>query len=224
VRSAKSRKLDVTRTVSKRNKRESPSHKRARMKTRVRAIDQTWDVWRWRRVDRYTSRGHGRACSPASSYNDTSLRRVPTTMFSDSAELVSNWRGAIKCRHERARPGNAPIRQPDVTGRRVAARNTVTFNVKWLSKEKLGIISCSRARACLGLYKVWTDRRIYTSLSRVDFRWSRAPVVATTRQTPASTLLSRMPRGTRSKLPSLFLPDSGLFASTSETDMRFSLD
>jgi len=142
------------------------------MKTRVRAIDQTWDVWRWRRVDRYTSRGHGRACPPAPSYNDTA-RRVPTMVCSDSAKLVSNWRGAIKCRHERARPGNcliswvrAPIRQPDVTGRRVTARNTVTFNVKWLSKEKLGYISCSRARACLGLYNAWTDRRIYTSLSR----------------------------------------------------------
>lgn len=101
-------------------------------------------------------------------------------MFSDSAELVSNWRGAIKCRHERARPGNcliswvrAPIRQPDVTERRVAARNTVTFNVKWLSKEKPGYISCLRARsACIRPGP--TDGYTRRSLARVDFCWSRS--------------------------------------------------
>jgi len=126
-------------------------------------------VWRWRRVGRYIPRDEGTAkppSPPCSSYNDTA-RRVPSMVFADSAELVSNWRGAIKCRHERARPGNcliswvrAPIRQPDVTVRRVAARNTVTFNVKWLSKEKPGYISCARAyaRVRLGLCKTWTDR------------------------------------------------------------------
>lgn len=87
------------------------SHKRARTKTRVRAIDQTWDVWsddeeEW--VDVHHGGTAESARPPRSSYYDTA-RRVPTTVFPDSAELVSNWRGAIKCRHERARPGNCLI-------------------------------------------------------------------------------------------------------------------
>lgn len=149
-------------------------------------------------------------------------------VFADSAELVSNWRGAIKCRHERARSGNcliswvrAPIRQPDVTVRRVAARNTVTFNVKWLSKEKPGYISRARAREGVsGCVKAWTDRRIYTSLSRSSGFPLKSSAHRRHDTRDSDVYTPRAPPRDAIQIA----PTQALFASTSETDMRFSLD